>query len=123
MKIARFFFLNMYGCLLVFGGLIFIFVPFYKIPFPPRMTQTIIAVIFFLISISLFVQWKDRQRIMVVLRNRNKKEFRPKTFKQWMGRPCTRLLVKAVLTDLNKTEQFNELDVLYGWKTSTHKKQ
>ena len=40
---------------------------------------------------------------------KNKKEFRPETFKVFMQAPCGRLLTKSVLKDLGIRQKYKEL--------------
>ena len=53
--------------------------------------------------------WEDKYREYKILIERNKKDFRPETFKLYMDAPCGRKVVKAVLKDLGKSNEYKQL--------------
>jgi hypothetical protein len=106
MRILRFVYLNSYAFFLLFLGMVIVLVPTESLIIIIKS----IAVLFCIVSsFSMFFSWKKKKRIMAVLRGRNRKEFRPDTFKRQMMTFCGRLLVKSVLRDLRKSNAYSSL--------------
>jgi hypothetical protein len=60
-------------------------------------------------SSHLFSTWPEKKRMMVLLLQKNKHEFRPESFKMYMQAPCSRLLVRSVLGQLGEKRRYREL--------------
>lgn len=125
----QFIHLNTYAFVLLGAGVIFIFIPLYKIVLPPWLGQAVIIFICFLSSFILFIQYQRRLRVLALLLHRNRKEFRPDTFSIVMQKLCGRLLVKAALKELGHIDKYRELKKMYGFpfkgsnKSQTDNKQ
>lgn len=107
---GRYLYLNFWGLLLISISLIFLITLFlidysYFIPIP---------IIFILICLyggcSILKTWNDKKRKYNILISKNEKHFYPESFKEYMEAPCGRLLVKIVLKDLNKSDQYKILN-------------
>lgn len=90
-------------------GIIFILIPLYKVSKWLLIPQIILSLFFLKQSGKLFSTWKDKKLKYKILIEKNKKEFRPDTFKVFMQAPCGRLLTKIVLKDLGIREKYKEL--------------
>jgi hypothetical protein len=109
MKARRFLYLNSYALLLAILGAGVLLVPLFKISPWFLAIQIPVAVKIFMVSSRLFSTWSDKKRMMVLLLNKNKNEFRPESFKLYMQAPCSRLLVKSVLRQLDQKHRYREL--------------
>ena len=105
----RFCYLNFYSFLLLFLSFLIITVPLYKITAWFLIPQLILAVYVFVQSVKLFSTWQDKKLKYKILMGKNKDEFRPDTFEQFMQMPCGRLLTKIVLKDLGKKSEYKNL--------------
>jgi hypothetical protein len=95
--IIRFFYLNAYAFLLfALSAAAFLI--------PPAVLLLIFkyGIVLFLlaVSITMLSGWKNKRRIMAVMLGRNKKTFRPETFRRHTKTFCGRLMVRAVIKDL-----------------------
>lgn len=108
-KFFRFLYLNTYSFLLLFGGLVVILLPFYKVSVLLLIPQFFLSILFFKPSIKLFSSWKDKKLKYKILMGKNKSQFRPDSFEIFMKAPCGRLLTKAVLKDLGMSHKYKEL--------------
>lgn len=106
---SRFLYLNIYSFLLVFAGILTLVAPFYMLSEWTILIQGIVAVKLFVISGKLFSTWGSKKREMELLIKRNRGEFRPETFEVFMRAPCGRLIVRRVLRDLNKRDEYKAL--------------
>jgi hypothetical protein len=73
------------------------------------LVQGIVAVNLFVIAGTLFSTWESKKREIELLTTRNQNEFRPDTFTVFMQAPCGRLIVREVLRDLNKRDEYKSL--------------
>jgi len=105
----RFLYLNIYSFILVFSGALALAIPLYLISKWFWIPQGIIALYFFSTGSKLFSTWDDKKAKITILLNKNKDEFRPDTFKQFMEAPCGRLVAKVVLADLGKSHEYKDL--------------
>lgn len=108
-KILRFIYINTYGCLCLFLGIAAISLPFWKISMFTLIPQGIIAFIAFIFAYYLLETWHEKYVEYKILYERNKNIFRPDTFAIYMDTPCGRKIVKIVLKDLNKKEEYKNL--------------
>ena len=105
----RFLFINIYSFLIILAGILTLAAPFYLISKWTLVVQGIIALKLFMISSRLFFSWNDKKREIDLLVKRNKKEFRPDTFKVFMQAPCGRLVVCEALKELNMQREYKAL--------------
>jgi hypothetical protein len=108
-KLFRFLYLNSYALLLIILGAGVLLIPLFKISPWFLALQIPGAVKILAFSLGLFSTWPEKKRMMVLLINKNKREFRPESFKIYMQSPCSRLLVKSVLLELDKKRNYREL--------------
>lgn len=108
----RFLYLNIYSFILVFAGILVIFLPFYMISKWILIPQGIIALYLFYTGCKLFSTWDDKKAKIAILLGKNKDEFRPDTFKQFMEAPCGRLVVRIVLAELGKSHEYKALLIM-----------
>jgi hypothetical protein len=73
------------------------------------MGQIPISLYFFKISSDLFSTYKDKLKKIDILIGKNKKEFRADTFKVFMQAPCSRLIVKYTLNQINRKNEYKHL--------------
>jgi hypothetical protein len=90
-------------------SVLFLIIPLYKFNWFLFVIQCIISINLFIISAKLFSTWNIKKREIIILQNRNYKEFHPESFKIYMQAPCSRLVVRAVLHDLNLRTKYKEL--------------
>lgn len=109
---ARFVYLNLWAFFLLFLGIGVALIPCYKVGTLLLVVQ--IITVFFIEkgAVKIFYTWDDKKRKYVVLMERNRSQFRPDTFDEYMQAPCGRLLVKVVLKDLGMPERYEELKKL-----------
>ena len=108
-KFFRFLYLNTYSFILLFCGIIAVFLPLSKISKWLIIPQLITSLFCIKQAAHLFLTWKDKKIKYEILMSKNKKEFRPDSFKIFMQAPCGRLLTKAVLKDLGFSNKYKEL--------------
>ena len=106
----RFLYLNAYSFLLLILSLIIFFVPLYMVHLLFFFFFIPLGFMCLKTSVKLFVSWKDKKRKYAVLLAKNQKEFREDSFIMFMQAPCGRLLVKAVLSDLNIPQKYKDLE-------------
>lgn len=107
---GRFIYLNAYAFLLLFMGAGIAFIPIYR--FGQWWLVAVQAVSVFIIlkgSVEIFISWNDKKRKYHVLFERNAESIRPDTFSEYMKAPCGRLLVKIVLKDIDKQNEYKNL--------------
>ncbi len=73
------------------------------------LPQAIISLFCIRQAIFLFSTWKDKKLKYEILIGKNKKDFRPDSFKIFMQAPCGRLLTKSVLKDLGLSNKYKDL--------------
>ena len=83
--------------------------PFYLITGWTLVIQAVIAIKLFMIAGRLFSAWESKKKEIDILVKRNQVEFRPDTFTIFMQAPCGRLIVRQVLRDLNRTDEYKSL--------------
>ena len=86
--------------------------PFYMISKWILIPQGIIALYLFYTGCKLFSTWDDKKAKIAILLGKNKDEFRPDTFKQFMEAPCGRLVVRIVLAELGKSHEYKALLIM-----------
>ena len=94
----RFLYLNFYAGLLLLSGAAAAAVPLYRITALFLFIQIPAALFCLYQSARIFSVWPD-----------NKAEWEEHSFRPYMISPCGRLLVKAVLSDLNRKEEYRNL--------------
>jgi len=107
---GRFVYLNAYAFLLLIMGAGMAFIPIYR--FGQWWLVAAQAVVVFIIlkgSVEIFRSWNDKKRKYHVLFERNVESIRPDTFSEYMKAPCGRLLVKIVLKDIDKQNEYKNL--------------
>lgn len=83
--------------------------PFYKISIWILVVQGIIAIYLFTVAGKLFATWDEKKRKIEILVSKNRAEFRPETFRVFIDAPCGRLLVRSVLSELGKSNEYGNL--------------
>lgn len=111
-SIPRFLYLNSYAFLLIFIGVGIAVIPCYRWHWSLVVIQAIFVLMFIYYALKIFSAWSDKKRVYKMLIERNEKELRPETFNEYMQAPCGRLLAHIVLKDLNRQNQFAQLDKL-----------
>ena len=105
----RFLYLNFYAVLLLLLGAAAATVPLYRITALFLFIQIPTALLCIHESVRIFSVWKDKKRRYEKLLERNKAEWEAHSFRPYMISPCGRLLVKAVLSDLNRKDEYRNL--------------
>lgn len=105
----RFLYLNFYAVLLLLLGAAVAAVPLYRITALFLFIQIPTALLCIHESVRIFSVWKDKKRRYEKLLERNKAEWEAHSFRPYMISPCGRLLVKAVLSDLNRKDEYRNL--------------
>ena len=116
---SRFIYLNAYALLLLIGGAGFAIIPFFHNAVWVIIIKVVVCAICLKGAVSILSGWNDKKRKYEVLITRNKDNFRPDTFKEFMEAPCGRLLTRIVLKDLGLSDQYKTLWNLYHipyWK-------
>ena len=106
---ARFIYLNSYAFLLVFLGVGIALISLHFNSWWVKAPILLAGAYCLKGSIKIFHSWTDKKRNYHILIQRNTNEFRPDTFKEYMGAPCGRLLVRLVLKDLNIPQKYKDL--------------
>jgi len=106
---SRFLYLNIYSFLLAGAGILALAAPFYLITKWTLVAQIPVALYLLTMSGNLFSAWDSKKKEIEILVKRNKAEFRPDTFETFMKAPCGRLLVRAVLCELEKPDEYKNL--------------
>jgi len=106
---SRFLYLNIYSFLLAGAGILALTAPFYLLSKWTLIAQILIAFYFLTMSGHLFSAYKNKIKEIDILIKRNREEFRPDTFEVFMQAPCGRLIVRSVLSDLDKREEYKNL--------------
>lgn len=83
--------------------------PFYRIRIWILIIQGIIALYLFVTAGKLFATWDEKKRKIKFLVAKNHTEFRSETFEVFMQAPCGRLVVKSVLSELGKSDEYRNL--------------
>jgi len=110
--VSRFLYLNIYSFLTVVAGILALIAPFYMISKWTLILQAIAAVKLFIISGKLFSTWEYKKREIDFLTKKNQRELRPDSFDVFMQAPCGRLVVRQVLRDLNRQNEYKSLKKL-----------
>jgi hypothetical protein len=76
--------------------------PLYKITIWTLAGQIPVSLYLFKISFDLFSTYEDKLKKIDILIGKNNKEFRADTFKIFMQAPCSRLIVKYTLNQINR---------------------
>ncbi|MDR0563270.1 MAG: hypothetical protein LBG73_11370 [Spirochaetaceae bacterium] len=105
----RFLYLNLYSFLIACAGILTLIAPFYRISRWTLVIQGVAALKLFTVAGKLFSAWKYKKLKMDILIKRNQDEFRPDTFTVFMQSPCGRLMVRQVLRDLHKPDEYKSL--------------
>jgi hypothetical protein len=108
-RTPRFLYLNIYSFLVVTTGILVLLLPLYKITVWTLAGQIPVSFYFFKISFDLFSTYEDKLKKIDILIGKNKKEFRPDTFTVFMQAPCSRLIVKYTLSQINKKAEYKYL--------------
>jgi len=116
-RFPRFLYVNVYAfALLGLGALVFIM--------PTGVFLEVVKILFAAVpaflGVALLSQWKAKSRRMRILVARNRKVFRPDTFREMSRTLCGRLMVDLVLRDLRKTENHGRLSKA-EWKEMRRK--
>ena len=106
---VRFLYLNFYAGLLLLAGAAAVAVPLYRITALFLFIQIPAALFCLYQSARIFSVWKDKKRRYEKLLERNAAEWEAYSFRPYMISPCGRLLVKVVLSDLNRKDEYRNL--------------
>ena len=106
---GRYIYLNAYAFLLLFLGIGVAFVPTRQYGWWVVAVQVVEVFILIKGAVNIFRGWGEKKRKYHVLMERNAETIRHDTFAEYMKAPCGRLLVKIVLKDLDKTEEYKNL--------------
>lgn len=107
----RYVYINIYAFLILIMGIGILFIPFSYICSYIIYFQVILSLFCFKSAISILKTWKSKKRRYKKLIDENIVFFNPESFEEYMKAPCGRLLVKIVLKDLGKQEQYRKLKV------------
>lgn len=105
----RYIYINIYAFLIILMGIGIIFLPLSGISPYLIYVQILLALICLKAAISILKKWNSKKRRYKKLIEANTGCFNPDSFKEYMQAPCGRLLVKVVLDDLGKKEQYKKL--------------
>lgn len=108
-KASRFLYLNLYSLLLLLCGILAAAAPVHRVSRPLVVPQAALALLCVTKAVQLLSAWNDKKLKYKILMGRNKDEFRPDTFADFMQFPCGRLLTKAVLRDLGLRGKYKDL--------------
>ena len=108
-KTLIFLYLNIYSFLLIGAGVLVLLIPFYKISLWIIILQVIVSIKLIIVGGKLFSTWTYKKRKVTVLTARNRRIFQPTTFEEYMQAPCGRLVVKVVLSKLDKSYEYKNL--------------
>jgi hypothetical protein len=108
-KTLRFLYLNIYSFLVTVAGILVLLLPFYKLTLWTLVGQIPVALYLFKVSFDLFSTYEDKIKKVDILTGKNKKEFRADTFKVFMQAPCSRLIVRYTLNQINKKNEYKHL--------------
>lgn len=106
---GRYLYLNSWGLFVVTMAVIVALVPGYKYSYWLVALQFIVVIILAKIGIGILRSWPAKKRKYVILMERNRDDFRPDTFREYMTAPCGILLAKVVLKDLGQEKRYGEL--------------
>jgi hypothetical protein len=101
--------LNIYSFLVAIAGILVLLLPLYKIAIWTLAGQIPVSLYLFKVSFDLFSTYKDKLKKIDILIGKNKKEFRADTFKVFMQAPCSRLIVKYTLNQINRKNEYKYL--------------
>ncbi|MDY3938791.1 MAG: hypothetical protein SOZ27_00725 [Spirochaetia bacterium] len=101
--------MNFYAVLLLLAGAAAVAVPLYRITALFLFIQIPAAFFCLYQSARIFSVWPDKRRRYEKLLERNATEWEAHSFRPYMISPCGRLLVKAVLSDLNRKDEYRNL--------------
>lgn len=107
--LPRFLYLNFYALLLLFTGAGVVAVPLYMFDEWWLVPQFVLLGVCWKGAFGIFGSWSDKKRKYALLMQRNAAELRPDTFAEYMQAPCGRLLVKIVLRDLGRADEYRML--------------
>ena len=107
--VRRFIYLNSYAYILLIAGVGIAFIPLYSVHWTLVIVQAIFILTAIKKAIRIFQRWEEKKRSYRVLIERNENEIHLNSFKSYMQAPCGRLLVKVVLNDLGKLQQYKIL--------------
>jgi hypothetical protein len=107
--VRRFIYLNSYAYILLIAGVGIAFIPLYSVHWTLAIVQAIFILTAIKTAIKIFQRWEEKKRSYRVLIERNENEIHLNSFKSYMQAPCGRLLVKVVLNDLGKLQQYKIL--------------
>ena len=107
--VRRFIYLNSYAYILLIAGVGIAFIPLYSVHWTLVIVQAIFILTAIKTAIKIFQRWEEKKRSYRVLIERNENEIHLNSFKSYMQAPCGRLLVKVVLNDLGKLQQYKIL--------------
>ena len=106
MKFLRFMYINIYSFLLFILGVLIFLLPLEVFLLLAKIACALWAAYNGAYLLSL---WKGKNRKMMTLLARNRKEIRPDTFRKLKGTLCGRLMVNLTLADLRKTGNYSSL--------------
>jgi hypothetical protein len=101
--------LNIYSFLVAVAGILVLLLPFYKLTLWTLIGQVPVVLYLFKVSFDLFSTYEDKLKKINILILKNKKEFRADTFKVFMQAPCSRLIVKYTLNQINRKNEYKYL--------------
>jgi len=107
--LPRFLYLNFYAFLLLFIGAGVVAVPLYMFDEWWLVLQFVLLGVCWKSAFGILGSWSDKKRKYALLMQRNAVELRSDTFTEYMQAPCGRLLVKIVLRDLGRADEYRML--------------
>lgn len=111
----RFLYLNIYGLLLLLGGLGLTMVPVFQISVPLFVGKCLVVMFCQYKGIQILAQWPQKKKFyrqLIVINSRTIKE---SSFETFVCSPCGRLLTKAVLKSLGRSECYREIRQKYSY--------
>lgn len=109
----RFLYLNTYGFVLAILGLILFSIPTLQLSVLLFVVKCLIVLFLEYKGIFIFSQWEEKKKHYQQLMSINQKRIKGESFESFIRTPCGRLLTKAVLRDLGKTEYYPVLKKTY----------
>ena len=113
-SILRYVYLNMYGLLLLFLGLVLLFtIPTLNLSVLLFVFKCIVVAYFLFCGIRILASWSEKKKHYGQLISINKNRIKDESFESFMQTPCGRLLTKSVLRELNKRDYYPILKAKY----------
>lgn len=114
-SVFRFLYLNSYGLLLLLGGVGLTMVPVLQVSVPLFVAKCLIVLFCLYKGVLILAQWPEKKKYYKKLLSINKREIKQSSFETFVCSPCGRLLTKAVLKSLGRSECYREIRQKYSY--------